>query len=324
MGIPHTFTTTFFVDDGTGTDADGVMGNFDAAANADITVSLTDQGSALSVPQGPLAGTTDSNGQFDVTFTSQTPGTTIGSAEGSLVVNGVTLTRTTDGSETLPGSGVFNSDEAIKEWALTLGEADIQLSATESADPVVAGSGPGNLVYQVTATNAGPSDASGLTFSQALSIPAGVSVDSITPSRGTFAGGVWTVGTLSSGSSVTLTVVLAVDSSAAERSNAISNTVTVTGLNELDMFSSNDSVGQTTSVMRAVDVQVSTTESVDPVAIDAVPAALTYQVQATNADLPMAPAWFSVRYSRYRPASLSIRSLPAKVAFPIRPGRSVT
>ena len=31
VGDPHTFTTTVFVDDGTGTDLDGEMGTFDAS-----------------------------------------------------------------------------------------------------------------------------------------------------------------------------------------------------------------------------------------------------------------------------------------------------
>jgi hypothetical protein len=41
-------------------------------------------------------------------------------------------------------------------------EVDLQVSATDTPDPVTAGSGAGNLTHVVTITNAGPSDASGV------------------------------------------------------------------------------------------------------------------------------------------------------------------
>ncbi len=48
------------------------------------------------------------------------------------------------------------------------------LSTSESIDPVVAGSGTGNLTYVVTLANAGPSDASGVTLSEILTLPGGL------------------------------------------------------------------------------------------------------------------------------------------------------
>ena len=60
---------------------------------------------------------------------------------------------------------------------------DIQVSTTQSADTVVAGTGPGNLTLEVTAANVGSSNVSGLTLSDVLTLPAGVSVDSITPAK---------------------------------------------------------------------------------------------------------------------------------------------
>ena len=62
---------------------------------------------------------------------------------------------------------------------------DLSVSVVESADPVLAGSGPANLTYTVTVTNNGPEDASGVIVSEDLTLPAGVSVDSITPSGAT-------------------------------------------------------------------------------------------------------------------------------------------
>ena len=116
VGDPHTFTATYFVDDGTGTDADGVMGNFDAFAGANVNIALNDAGGAVSVPAGALNGVTDANGQFSVTFTSFTTGTTTGVATAGTSIDGVDLTESTDGSETVIGSGVFNGDPALKQW----------------------------------------------------------------------------------------------------------------------------------------------------------------------------------------------------------------
>ena len=60
VGAPHTFTTVYWVDNGDGLDTDGQMGNFDRAQGADITVTLADQGGAVSVPSGPFTRTVTS------------------------------------------------------------------------------------------------------------------------------------------------------------------------------------------------------------------------------------------------------------------------
>ena len=113
---PHTFTTIVWVDDGSGTDADGEMGNFDRFEDAPVTVTLANQHGALADPPGPFDGITDVNGEYDVTFTSATAGTVIGHAVTEIIVGGVTLNRETDGMETVPGSGTSNSDDAIKDF----------------------------------------------------------------------------------------------------------------------------------------------------------------------------------------------------------------
>ena len=78
-------------------------------------------------------------------------------------------------------------------------DADLAVTKTESADPVVAGSGAGNLVYLITLTNNGPLDATGVELTEILVLPDGVSVLSITPSQGTYADPVWSVGDLARG-----------------------------------------------------------------------------------------------------------------------------
>lgn len=98
---PHTFTVTVYVDDGDGT--------FDPFEGADVTVTLANSGGAVADPAGPAEGTTDGDGEFDVTFTSATTGTVTGHAEASLTVAGLALTIETDDIGN-------NSDDAVKTF----------------------------------------------------------------------------------------------------------------------------------------------------------------------------------------------------------------
>jgi uncharacterized repeat protein (TIGR01451 family) len=129
---------------------------------------------------------------------------------------------------------------------------------------VVAGSGAGNVVYVVTVKNNGPSDASGVSLSEATTLEFGVTVDSVIASSGTsFAGtngtGTWTVGNLVSGASATLTLTLTAGSSAAAGTNVISDTATRLSDNEGDTNSLNDIATVSTSVTRQVDLAVTKT-----------------------------------------------------------------
>ena len=83
----------------------------------------------------------------------------------------------TAGAGTLPGNDVISNgaslvsvdqqdvssldDDAIQRTSVA-NVFDLQLSVAESIDPVIAASGPGNLQYTLTATNAGPSNATGV------------------------------------------------------------------------------------------------------------------------------------------------------------------
>ena len=97
---------------------------------------------------------------------------------------------------------------------------DLTVQAAASAPSVVAGSGPCNLVYTVTVTNNGPSDASGVALLNTMSLGWGVTVASVAGSAGTsFSGvsgtGTWTVARLPKGASATLTLTLTVSAAAA-------------------------------------------------------------------------------------------------------------
>ena len=120
VGDPHTFTTTVWADDGLtavqgGDGADG----FARVDSADLIVTLAGTDGAVpdlisptdELPADPtiVPGVTDGNGEFDVIFTSATPGFVIGHAETSFVLDGVTLVRETDGNAP-------NSNDAVKQF----------------------------------------------------------------------------------------------------------------------------------------------------------------------------------------------------------------
>ena len=126
-------------------------------------------------------------------------------------------------------------------------QVDLTVTKTESNDPVPV---PGTLTYLITVTNNGPSDASGVTLNETLTLPSGVTVVSITPSVGTWADPVWTLGDLAAGDSATLTVVLNIDDTAEPGTDVIGDTVTVTGANEPLINTDDDSDNEDTSIRR--------------------------------------------------------------------------
>jgi uncharacterized repeat protein (TIGR01451 family) len=85
---PHTFTVTVLENAGDG--------NYVAAQGVTVTVALSSPNGANPILEsGSLTGTTDANGQFQVTFTSSSAGDVIGNATTTFTLNGVTLTRST-------------------------------------------------------------------------------------------------------------------------------------------------------------------------------------------------------------------------------------
>jgi hypothetical protein len=107
VGAPHTFTVTVSEDSGSG---------FQPVANAPVTVTLTSSNGATPSPGGPFSGITDANGQFQVTFTSATPGQVVGHASTTFTdASGVTFNRSTgDGVGSDGGNATkFFEDEYI-------------------------------------------------------------------------------------------------------------------------------------------------------------------------------------------------------------------
>jgi len=192
---------------------------------------------------------------------------------------------TVDGTQLLDGDTFLVLVQGAATLLVQQGliPVDLAISKSESVDPVVAGN---SLTYIVTVTNGGSFDASGIDVSESLTLPAGVSVDSITPSVGTYSGaasGTWALGNLAAGSTATLTVILDVDPATAAGTDIISNTATIANSDQRDANPANDSVTVATSVIRQVDLQVTKTESVDPVIAGSGAGNLTYVVTVANA-----------------------------------------
>ena len=183
-------------------------------------------------------------------------------AEGTDVVSSTATVLTVNESDTDAGNDSDTESTSIGR------SVDLSVSTSESADPVIAGSGVENLTYVVTVSNSGPSAASGVGINEVLTLPSGVTLASFTESDGTYSGGLngtWTVGDLASGANATLTLLLTADSSAAEGTDVVSSTATVLTVNESDTDAGNDSDTESTSIGRSVDLSVSTSESADPV-----------------------------------------------------------
>ncbi len=130
-----------------------------------------------------------------------------------------------------------------------------------------------NVTFTVTATNNGPSDATGIEVTDLL--PVGLTYVSDTPSQGTYTAGtgIWNVGDLANGANATLDIVATVDST-----GTITNTASVTAVDQSDSDGSNDTASQAIS---GTVVDIAMTKSVDD-ANPTVGASVTFTVTATN------------------------------------------
>ncbi len=136
-------------------------------------------------------------------------------------------------------------------------EADLSIAKVDAQDPVGLG---GQIVYTVTVTNLGPSDAQGVQVTDTL--PAGVTLVGTTGCAED-AGGVpvCTLGPLGAGSSVAYTITVSADPGT---EGTVTNTATVNSATG-DPNPGNDTAGEDTLVTRLADLGLDKTDSVDPV-----------------------------------------------------------
>jgi len=231
-------------------------------------------------------------------------GVTSVSNQGSISATGIPVLLTDD-----PDAG-GTADPTVTALDRSL---DLRVTKTESVDPVFAGSAPGNLTYVVTVENVGGNDASGVALSETLTLPAGVTIDSITPSAGLYAPanapvGSWTLGNLPVGASETLTVVLSVSGATLPGIDAISDTATITAADGVLTNTGDDSASESTSVTDAIDLVVSMGESIDPVTAGSGPGNLSYLVTLSNT-APVAASGIQLSEVLALPAGVSVDSI---------------
>ena len=156
----------------------------------------------------------------------------------------------------------------------------VSLSQSESADPVIAGTG--GLTYTVRVTNQGPSTATEITISEDLEVLAdGVSIAGITPDQGVYNDGIWTLPSLSAGATASLTVSLSVDPATDEGVEVITSTATLTGVTQTNVATAT-SVSDATSIITRADLQVTNMGLNNPVIAGSGPSNLEYMVTVTN------------------------------------------
>ena len=164
------------------------------------------------------------------------------------------------------------------------GPGPISLSITESIDPVVAGSGPGNLTYTLKATHSGSGTASDVAIDVTFMLPTGVMVDSVTPGAGMFVetaspDGTWTTDVPAGMAGVTLTAVLTVGPSTLEGVDAITMSASKLDMLRIVPLGMAPTTSESTTVETDSDLSVTKTDGVTEATAGS---AITYTIVVTN------------------------------------------
>lgn len=130
------------------------------------------------------------------------------------------------------------------------------------------------VTFTITATNLGPSDATGVAITDSL--PFGMTVVSATPSAGTFdpASGLWTIGALADGASQTLTLTVSIDIA-----GSLTNHAVVSASDQSDPDPSNNSAAAAVNAEPSADIGL--LKTVDDAAPN-VGSDVTYTLTVTN------------------------------------------
>ncbi len=229
-----------------------------------FTITVTNNGDADAtgvaatdvLPAGlTFASAVASQGSFDSSDGIWNVGSLAGGASATLTLN-ITVSVAGDYTNTATVTGdQFDPDTSNNTDSASLSTRVADIVVTKTADrsaPTV----DTTVTFTVTATNAGPDDATQLVIHDAL--PAGLTYISSTPSGGSYDPdtGDWTIGGLAWKAAVTLQV-----SARVVESGTIQNSAAVTGLLQSDPDSSNDAATASIEVPPAADLAL--TKSVD-------------------------------------------------------------
>ncbi|MGH2597358.1 MAG: DUF7507 domain-containing protein [Actinomycetota bacterium] len=146
---------------------------------------------------------------------------------------------TVTNTATVTGIGDIDPTNDSASQSTTIGGASgsADLAVTKTVSNAAPHEGD-TITYDITVTNNGPDDASGVQVTDAL--PTGVTFVSASPSAGTYdkISGVWDVGALAVGESAELQIQVRVD--AATSGTTITNSAAVSGSNQVDPNSGHD------------------------------------------------------------------------------------
>jgi uncharacterized repeat protein (TIGR01451 family) len=199
---------------------------------------------------------------------------------GAIAVNGVAtlnITARFDGpAQVLNLAAIQSSDrpdtDATNNTASLAIPAQIaDLALTKTVD--IARAAPNqNVTFTVRVENLGPSQATGVRIADAL--PAGLTLVSATPNLGTYAAGVWDVGSVDANASATLAIVATFNSA-----TAVTNTASVSALGQFDPAAGNNTAS---AEVQAATADLRLTKSVDQPTPN-VGDTITYTLTVTNA-----------------------------------------
>ena len=249
--------------------------------NVTFTVTATNNG-----PSGATGVVVSDPLPAGLTFISATPSLAYNSGTGVWTVG----TLANGGSQTLSIVATVTGNTAVTNTATKSAEVQPDpVSGNDTASATVTGqaadiavlktvSNPtpnvgSNVVFVITATNNGPSNATGVEITDTL--PAGLTLVSFTPTAGSYvpATGIWHIGPLANGANQTLSIVATVNTT-----TAITNTATRTAGNQPDPNAANDSSSATVTGQLA---DIAITKSVDNPVPD-FGTNVTFNLTATN------------------------------------------
>lgn len=166
--------------------------------------------------------------------------------------SGTTITNTASVTSDEPETDTSNNSDDVD-----INVDDVDLAVTKSVNNTSPAEG-GTIIYSVTVINNGPAPATGVTVTDDLNALNGVTYVSdnaatlinsaSTPTSYNSATGVWTIGRLNAGASLTLQIAATVDVGAGSLTQPLVNTAAVSGVDQPDSDNTNDSDDASISV----------------------------------------------------------------------------
>jgi uncharacterized repeat protein (TIGR01451 family) len=301
QGMTYTVTVANLGPD----DASGVVLTDVLPANVTLVSSSSTQGSQPSLSGGTLTaniGTLAAGGTARMTIAITTSGAAPPGITDTATVTGQTPDLNPANNTTTVNTAVLNS-------------ADLEVSIVPSPTSVPINQ---NLVYTLTVTNHGPSDAIGVTLSDVL--PAAATFVSASASQGVItaqSGGTVTanLGTMISGTTVTVTIIVTPTALALP---SVVDTATVSS-QTVDPDPSNNKVTLTTPVLPIADLAVTVVPAPSPVQVGD---NLTYVVTIANNGPYQSDG---VTFTDILPSSLTyVLATSSQGTIPIQSGGTVT